>query len=128
MRPDFTTGSRKKQKSIVICTCKLITLKKGANMTILVTGGAGYVGSHTCVQLLAEGHEIVVVDNLVNSKETAVKYIKGISGRDFNFYNYDLKNMDLVEEIFDKEKIDSVIHFAGYKAVRESVEDPIMYY
>lgn len=97
-------------------------------MTILVTGGAGYIGSHTCVQLLAEGHEIVVADNLVNSKETAINYIKAISGRDFNFYDYDLKNMALVEEIFDKEKIDSVIHFAGYKAVGESVENPIMYY
>lgn len=97
-------------------------------MAILVTGGAGYIGSHTCVQLLAEGHEIVVADNLANSKETAVNYIKGISGRDFNFYQYDLKNMENVEEIFNKEKIDSVIHFAGYKAVGESVENPIMYY
>lgn len=97
-------------------------------MAILVTGGAGYIGSHTCVQLLAEGHEIVVADNLVNSKETAIKYIKGISGREFKFYNYDLKDMALVEEIFDREKIDAVIHFAGYKAVGESVENPIMYY
>jgi UDP-glucose 4-epimerase len=97
-------------------------------MAILVTGGAGYIGSHTCVQLLAEGHEIVVADNLANSKETAVNYIKGISGRDFNFYQYDLKNMENVEEIFNKEKIDSVIHFAGYNAVGESVENPIMYY
>lgn len=97
-------------------------------MAILVTGGAGYIGSHTCVQLLSEGHEIVVADNLVNSKETAVKYVKGISGREFNFYDYDLKDMNLVEEIFDREKIDSVIHFAGYKAVGESVENPIMYY
>jgi len=97
-------------------------------MAILVTGGAGYIGSHTCVQLLAEGYEIVVADNLVNSKETAIKYIKGISGKDFTFYDYDLKNMALVEEIFEKEKIDSVIHFAGYKAVGESVENPIMYY
>lgn len=97
-------------------------------MAILVTGGAGYIGSHTCVQLLAEGHEIVVVDNLVNSKETAIKYIRGISGRDFKFYDYDLKDMNLVEEIFDQEKIESVIHFAGYKAVGESVENPIMYY
>lgn len=97
-------------------------------MAILVTGGAGYIGSHTCVQLLAEGHEIVVADNLVNSKETAIKYIKGISGREFKFYQYDLKDMDLVEDIFEREKIDSVIHFAGYKAVGESVENPIMYY
>ena len=97
-------------------------------MAILVTGGAGYIGSHTCVQLLAEGHEIVVVDNLVNSKEATINYIKGISGKDFNFYPYDLKNMELVEDIFEKEKIDSVIHFAGYKAVGESVEKPIMYY
>lgn len=97
-------------------------------MAILVTGGAGYIGSHTCVQLLAEGYEIVVADNLVNSKETAIKYIKGISGKEFSFYDYDLKDMALVEEIFEKEKIDSVIHFAGYKAVGESVENPIMYY
>lgn len=97
-------------------------------MAILVTGGAGYIGSHTCVQLLEAGYEIVVADNLSNSKETAVQYIKDISGKDFSFYPYDLTDLGLVEDIFSREAIDAVIHFAGYKAVGESVEKPLLYY
>lgn len=97
-------------------------------MAILVTGGAGYIGSHTCIQLLEAGYEIVVADNLSNSKETAVQYIKDISGKDFSFYPYDLNNLGLVEEIFNRETVEAVIHFAGYKAVGESVEKPLLYY
>lgn len=97
-------------------------------MAILVTGGAGYIGSHTCVQLLESEHEIVVVDDFSNSNEESIINIKKISGKDFKFYNYDITNMNLVEEIFQTENIDAVIHFAGYKAVGESVENPIKYY
>ncbi len=97
-------------------------------MSILVTGGAGYIGSHTCVELLAAGYDIVVVDNFINSKPEAVENIKKISGKDFKFYENDLLDKDAVEKIFDENKIDVVIHFAGLKAVGESVAQPIRYY
>lgn len=97
-------------------------------MRILVTGGAGYIGSHTCVQLLEAGFEIVVVDDLSNSSETAIHYIKGITGKEFPFYPVDLKDRERTEQLFELEPIDGVIHFAGYKAVGESVERPLMYY
>ena len=97
-------------------------------MKILVTGGTGYIGSHTCVELLNAGYEIVVVDNLSNSKIEVVDKIKNITGRDFKFYQIDLREEDLLDDIFKKENIDAVIHFAGLKAVGESVEKPIMYY
>ena len=97
-------------------------------MRILVTGGAGYIGSHTCVQLLEAGYEIVVADDLSNSSETAIHYIKGITGKEFPFYPVDLKDRERTEQLFELEPIDGVIHFAGYKAVGESVERPLMYY
>ncbi len=100
----------------------------GLNMKILVTGGAGYVGSHTCVELLEAGYEVVVVDNLINSSEEALKRVMDITHKDIKFYEIDLRDKEFLEEIFMENKIDAVIHFAGLKAVGESVENPIRYY
>lgn len=97
-------------------------------MTILVTGGAGYIGSHTCVQLLEAGFEIVVLDNLSNSKAEAVSRIQRITGKSFKFVKGDILDRELLEELFSKHSIDSVIHFAGLKAVGESVSIPLRYY
>ncbi len=97
-------------------------------MAILVTGGAGYIGSHTCVELLNAGEEIVVLDNFANSKPRALEIIKELTGRDFRFYEADLLDRAAVEKVFDENDIDSVIHFAGLKAVGESVRKPIEYY
>ena len=97
-------------------------------MKVLVTGGLGFIGSHTVVELLDSNYDVVVVDNLSNSKIEVVDYIKEITGKDFIFYNEDLCNYDSVDKIFDKEKIECVMHFAGYKAVGESVKKPVMYY
>ena len=96
--------------------------------TIFVSGGAGYIGSHTCVELLNEGHNLVVADNLENSYEEAVSRVKDITGRDFAFYQIDVCDKTAVEHIFDTHQIDAVIHFAGLKAVGESVEKPLDYY
>lgn len=95
---------------------------------ILVTGGAGFIGSHTCVELLNAGYEIAVIDNFSNSKPESLKRIKQITGKDFKFYENDLLNREAVEKIFAENKIDAVIHFAGFKAVGESVAKPIEYY
>lgn len=97
-------------------------------MAILVTGGAGYIGSHTCVQLLEAGCEIVVLDNLSNSKPESIKRIGEITGRKFEFVKGDLLDRELVDELFNAHKIESVIHFAGLKAVGESVSIPLHYY
>ena len=97
-------------------------------MKILVTGGAGYIGSHTCIQLLEAGHEIVVVDNFYNSKYEAVRRIRELSGRDFPFYEADVCDSEAVEKIFSENKIDAIIHFACLKAVGESVRIPLRYY
>jgi len=97
-------------------------------MKILVTGGAGYIGSHTCVELLDEGYDIVVVDNFSNSKPEAIESIKKISGKDFPFYEADLLDKNAITRIFKENKIDAVIHFAGLKAVGESVAIPLKYY
>ncbi|HIQ97563.1 MAG TPA: UDP-glucose 4-epimerase GalE [Candidatus Limivivens merdigallinarum] len=97
-------------------------------MRILVTGGAGYIGSHTCIELLAEGHDVVVVDNLYNSSEKAIERVEEISGKKVTFYKEDLLNKEGLNRIFDQEKVDSVIHFAGLKAVGESVQKPLEYY
>ena len=97
-------------------------------MKVLVTGGCGYIGSHTCVELLNAGYDVVVVDNLSNSQEDVVDKIKTITGKDFKFYKEDVCNYSKMDEIFTNENIDAVIHFAGYKAVGESVAKPIMYY
>lgn len=97
-------------------------------MKVLVTGGTGYIGSHTCVELLNKGDEVVIVDNLFNSKEIVTDYIKNITKKDVTFYCYDVCNYEDLKTVFEKENIDSVIHFAGYKAVGESVEKPNEYY
>lgn len=97
-------------------------------MKILVTGGCGYIGSHTCVELLEENYEVVVVDNLSNSKESVVGLIEKITNKKLTFYKGDVQNKNLLENIFEKENIDAVIHFAGLKAVGESVEKPLLYY
>ncbi len=97
-------------------------------MAVLVTGGAGYIGTHTCLELMSAGYEVVIVDNLVNSKETAVERVKQISGREVKFYKIDILDKHALEDVFRDEKIDSVIHFAGLKAVGESVSIPLKYY
>ena len=97
-------------------------------MKILVTGGAGYIGSHTCVELLNEGYDVVVMDNLYNSSEKALDRVEQITGKKVTFYKTDMLDREGVKEIFDKENIDAVIHFAGLKAVGESVRKPIEYY
>ena len=97
-------------------------------MKILVTGGCGYIGSHTCVELLDKGYEVVIVDNLNNSKEDVIDKIEKITGKKVKFYKEDVCNQKGMDKIFEKEKIDAVIHFAGLKAVGESVSKPLMYY
>ncbi len=97
-------------------------------MAVLVTGGAGYIGSHTCVQLLEAGYDIVVLDNLSNSKLEAVSRISSISGKSFKFIKGDILDSELLDEVFSSHFIDSVIHFAGLKAVGESVALPLLYY
>jgi len=97
-------------------------------MQILATGGAGYIGSHTCVELLQNGHEVVVVDNLQNSKYEAVRRVQEITGRELLFYKADLRDKNELEKIFRQNKIDAVIHFAGLKAVGESTQIPLEYY
>ena len=98
-------------------------------MSILVCGGAGYIGSHTCVELLAAGYDIVVADNYYNSCPEAVRRVKEISGKDFRFVEVDLTDAEKVEQLFAQNPdIDSVIQFAAYKAVGESVGKPIEYY
>ena len=96
--------------------------------TILVTGGAGYIGSHTCVELLERDYNVIVVDNLCNSSEESLKRIKQITGKDIKFYNVDCCDYTAFEEVFKENTIDAVIHFAGLKAVGESVSKPLMYY
>ena len=96
--------------------------------TILVTGGAGYIGSHTCVELLQSGYDVVVVDNLCNSSRESLKRVEEITGRPVSFYEVDLLDEPALEQVFQNEKIDGVIHFAGLKAVGESVYKPLEYY
>ncbi|MGS2779027.1 UDP-glucose 4-epimerase GalE [Robertmurraya sp. GLU-23] len=97
-------------------------------MVILVTGGAGYIGSHTCVELLNEGHDIVVVDNFINSKPESLNRIKKITGKDFKVYYTDLLDEAELHKVFEENAIEAVIHFAGLKAVGESVNVPLWYY
>lgn len=97
-------------------------------MTVLVTGGAGYIGSHTVLELLNSDYEVIVIDNLSNSSEEALNRVKKITGKGLTFYEQDLLDKKALKSIFKTHQIDSVIHFAGYKAVGESVEKPLMYY
>jgi UDP-glucose 4-epimerase len=97
-------------------------------VTILVTGGAGYIGSHTCVELLNSGYDVVVVDNLCNSSEESLRRVKQITGKELTFYQVDLLDKEALTQVFQKEKVDAVIHFAGLKAVGESVAKPLEYY
>ena len=97
-------------------------------MNVLITGGAGYIGSHTCVELLESGYDITVVDDLSNSSSKAVDRIKKITGREFPFYQEDVNDINALDKIFKENKPDAVIHFAGFKAVGESVEKPLEYY
>ncbi|MBK1649752.1 UDP-glucose 4-epimerase GalE [Rhabdochromatium marinum] len=97
-------------------------------MKILVTGGAGYIGAHTLVELLAAGHEPIVLDNLSNSKPAALERVRRISGRELVFYPVDLRDASALNDVFAQESIDAVIHFAGLKAVGESVAQPLRYY
>lgn len=96
--------------------------------TILVTGGLGYIGSHTCVELLNSNYNVVVIDNLSNSSIDVLDKIYKITKKKVKFYNFDICSYSLLSEVFKKEQIDAVIHFAGYKAVGESVSKPILYY
>ena len=97
-------------------------------MNILVTGGAGYIGSHTCVELLNSGFEVVVVDNYYNSSPKVLDRIKELTGKDFKFYECDIRDTAGMDRVFKENKIDAVIHFAGLKAVGESCEKPLEYY
>ena len=97
-------------------------------MAILVTGGAGYIGSHTCIELMNAGYEVVVVDNLYNANEESLKRVEKITGKAVKFYKADIRDFEALDKIFKQESISSVIHFAGLKAVGESVEKPLEYY
>jgi len=97
-------------------------------MKVLVTGGAGYIGSHTCVELLEAGYDVIVVDNLCNSNVVALERVMKITGKDIKFYHIDLLDIEALDKVFVNEKIDAVIHFAGLKAVGESVLIPLKYY
>ena len=97
-------------------------------MKVLVTGGAGYIGSHTCVELLETGHEVFVVDNLCNGHETALERVRGITNCELQFINADIRDLNALDKIFNDFKPEAVIHFAGLKAVGESVADPLRYY
>lgn len=98
------------------------------NEVILVTGGAGYIGSHTCLELLNNGYEVIVLDNLSNSSEESLKRVQLLAGKPLKFYFGDIRNKSILEKIFAENKIDCVMHFAGYKAVGESVGEPLKYY
>ncbi len=97
-------------------------------MRVLVTGGAGYIGSHTCLELLEAGHEVVIVDNLVNSQKESLRRVEELTGKSVKFYKVDLRKIEQLRGVFSENKIEAVIHFAGLKAVGESVSMPLRYY
>ena len=97
-------------------------------MAILLPGGAGYIGSHTAIELLEKGKEIIILDNFSNSKPEVLEKIKKITGKDFKFYEIDYLNKQELEKVFQENEIEAVINFAGFKAVGESVSKPIEYY
>ncbi|MCZ6830669.1 MAG: UDP-glucose 4-epimerase GalE [Gammaproteobacteria bacterium] len=96
--------------------------------SILVTGGAGYIGSHTCVELLQAGYKIVVLDNLCNAREESLRRVQAITGKSLDFYAVDIRDRERLHNLLDQHSVDAVIHFAGLKAVGESVEQPLRYY
>ena len=95
---------------------------------VLVTGGTGFIGSHTVIELLQAGYDVDIVDNLYNSKASVVDAIEKITGKKPNFYKFDLLEKDKLNELFERNRYDCVLHFAGLKAVGESVEKPLLYY
>ena len=97
-------------------------------MRVLVTGGAGYIGSHTVIQLIAAGHDVLIVDNFSNTKPAVVDRLTAITGAPLPVHVFDLRDAERTEHLFAHERIDAVIHFAGHKAVGESVEIPLEYY
>ena len=97
-------------------------------MAILITGGCGYIGSHTCLEMLAAGYDIVVLDNYYNAKPEALHRVQSLAGKIFPFYECDIRDADGLRRIFRENQIDAVIHFAGLKAVGESVQKPLAYY
>ncbi|MDD3187175.1 MAG: UDP-glucose 4-epimerase GalE [Bacilli bacterium] len=97
-------------------------------MKVLVTGGAGYIGSHTVVELLNQNYEVIIVDNFSNSKKSVLNSIREITGKDFKFYELDLRDKETLKKVFVENEIECVIHFAGLKAVGESVKEPLVYY
>ena len=97
-------------------------------MAILVTGGAGYIGSHTAIELLNEGREIVIIDNFSNSKPEVLEKVKEITKKDFKFYEIDYLDRKALEKVFEENEIEAVMNFAGYKSVGESVQKPLEYY
>lgn len=97
-------------------------------MKVLLTGGAGFIGSHTCIELVEAGYDVVIADDFSNSKPAVLERLKELTGKEIKFYNIDIADSAKVDDMFAKENFDSVIHFAGYKAVGESVAKPIMYY
>lgn len=97
-------------------------------MSILVTGGAGYIGSHTCIEMINAGYDVIVIDNLDNSNSESLKRVENITGKSVKFYKEDVRDKEALNKIFKENKIEAVIHFAGLKAVGESVREPIMYY
>mgnify|MGYP000890211795 FL=1 len=96
--------------------------------TVLVTGGAGFIGSHTSVELLNAGYDIIILDNFVNSKPESLKRIKELTGKDFKFYQADIRDEEAMTKVFAENKIDAVIHFEGLKSVPQSVKEPLNYY
>ena len=97
-------------------------------MSILVTGGAGYIGSHTCVELLNAGYDPIILDNFCNSKSECVKRVKEITGKKVKVYNCDIRDRAGLDKVFAENKIEAVIHFAGLKSVPESIAKPMKYY
>ena len=97
-------------------------------MSVLLPGGAGFIGSHTAVELLNAGKEVIIVDNFSNSKPEVLEAIKKITGKEFKFYNIDYMDREKLEKVFEENEIEAVLNFAGYKAVGESVKEPIKYY
>ena len=97
-------------------------------MAVLVTGGAGYIGSHTVVELLNSGKDVIIIDDFSNSKPEALDAIRKITGKDFKFYEMNYLDREKLEKVFEENKIDAVLNFAGFKSVGESVQKPIMYY